>query len=72
MVYSDGLDHVLIAHRPPLPGMPELHLGIPELLRKPSIELFAGLEWQLDNAPGSLNKGDDVSVLLLDMDRDVE
>lgn len=68
MVYSDGLDNVLIANRPPLPEMPDLNPGIPELLRKPTTELFAELENRLDTSPGSLSKGDDVSVLVVDFD----
>jgi len=68
LVYSDGLDGILIQHRAPLPEMPTLHAGIPELMRLPSDELFASLESQLDSAPGSLSKGDDVSIVLLDVD----
>ena len=66
-----GLDGIFIQHRAPLPQMPTLQEGIPDLMRLPSEQLFASLETKLDSAPGSLNKGDDVSIVMLDVDEPV-
>jgi serine phosphatase RsbU (regulator of sigma subunit) len=70
LLYSDGLEGVLIARRPSLPQMPHLVEGVADLMRSPGDRLLAGLTEALDNAPGSLNRADDVSIVLLDIDRD--
>ncbi len=68
LLYSDGLDGVLIAHRPPIPAIPTLQAGLDSVLRSPAEEMIRELERRLDNAPGSLNKADDVSIVMLDID----
>jgi serine phosphatase RsbU (regulator of sigma subunit) len=70
LVYSDGLDEVLVSQRRSRPQAPALQPGMEELLRSPSAELLAGLERRLNDSPGSLNRADDVSVILLDIDVD--
>lgn len=67
MLYSDGLEQMLISHRPPLPQMPELEPGMAELLRLSGDELIARLQERLDTEPGSLAHPDDVTVVLLDI-----
>lgn len=74
MIYSDGLESTLIAHRPPMPELPTFGAGIEALLRAPAAELLRGLRERLDATPGSLNHADDVSMLVLDVasaDQDV-
>jgi serine phosphatase RsbU (regulator of sigma subunit) len=67
LLYSDGLEPVLISERHPRPTPPTLQPGIATVLDTPSAELLAALDERLNNCPGSLNKGDDVSVVVLDV-----
>jgi len=67
MVYSDGLEGVLIRERTSLPELPRFQPGITDLLRRPTPELLARLQEALDNAPGSLSHGDDVSIVVVDV-----
>jgi len=67
IVYSDGLENTLIAHRPPMPQMPAFEPGMPELLRRPADRLIAELRERLDTTPGSLAQADDVTVLFFDV-----
>lgn len=67
VLYSDGLEGVMISRRSPKPQIPSLKPGLGELLRAPAEELIAGLSEQLDNEPGSLTYADDVTVLVLDV-----
>lgn len=67
-IYSDGLEPLLIAHRPPLPRLPVFESGIMDTLRLSSAKLIEELRAMLDSAPGSLAQPDDVSVLVLDFD----
>jgi len=67
MLYSDGLEPSLIAHRPPLPQTPTLGAGMLELLRLPAEKFIALLHERLDTEPGSLRRPDDVTVVLLDV-----
>ena len=69
VVYSDGLEPSLIVDRPRLPEMPVLVEGMAELLRLPACELTARLHRLLDEAPGSLSRADDVSVVVMDVAR---
>jgi len=67
MIYSDGLEPTLIAHRESLQRMPALVEGMPEVLRLPADELIAELERRLNASPGSLTRADDVSILVMDV-----
>jgi serine phosphatase RsbU (regulator of sigma subunit) len=67
LLYSDGLEQTLISHRPPMPELPELVPGMQELLRLPGEEVIVRLEERLDTEPGSLTRGDDVTVVVLDV-----
>jgi len=67
IVYSDGLENMLIAHRPPMPRMPIFEPGMPEILRRPATQLIAELRERLDTTPGSLAQADDVTVLFFDV-----
>ncbi|MBX3394772.1 MAG: serine/threonine-protein phosphatase [Phycisphaerae bacterium] len=67
-IYSDGLEPMLIAHRPPLPRLPVFESGMLDTLRLSSSRLIEELRTMLDAAPGSLAQPDDVSVLVLDFD----
>lgn len=67
IVYSDGLEPMLIEHRPSLSQMPTLVPGMPEVLRLPADALIAELNRRSDSCPGSLSRADDVSVLVLDV-----
>ena len=67
LVYSDGLEPTLIAHRPPMPEEPRFEGGICELLQEPADDFVVHLRERLDSAPGSLTQADDVSVLMMDV-----
>ena len=67
LLYSDGLEDLLIAHRPPFPEMPTLRPGIPDVLRLPQEEMLAQLRERLDGEPGSLAHADDVTALVMDV-----
>ncbi|MFQ5429369.1 MAG: PP2C family protein-serine/threonine phosphatase [Phycisphaerae bacterium] len=67
LVYSDGLEPTLIAHRPPLPAKPLFEQGVPELIRLPADLLVDRLRERLDTTPGSLMQADDVSLLMMDV-----
>ncbi len=67
IVYSDGLEPTLIAHRPQMPKLPTFEEGIPELLRLDADDLLKRLRMRLDNTPGSLMQVDDVTLLMLDV-----
>jgi len=66
-LYSDGLESVLISERHPRPRLPTLQPGIMQILDRTVADLLAALEQRLNNAPGSLNKADDVSVVVMDV-----
>ncbi len=67
IVYSDGLESLLIAHRPPMPQMPDFEPGMPELLRRPADKLITDLRERMETTPGSLAQADDVTVLFFDV-----
>jgi len=67
VIYSDGVEGVLIGHRPPLPAIPQWHPDVPALLNGSTEEVLSGVESRLNSAPGSLNRGDDATVVVLDM-----
>jgi sigma-B regulation protein RsbU (phosphoserine phosphatase) len=67
LLYSDGLESVLIAHRPPIPQLPTLCGGMNALIAAPPDELAERLRRMLDNVPGGLSHADDVSYLVLDV-----
>jgi sigma-B regulation protein RsbU (phosphoserine phosphatase) len=69
VVYSDGLEPSLIVDRPRSPQMPVLVEGMAELLRMRACELTARLHRLLDDAPGSLSRADDVSLVIMDIDQ---
>lgn len=66
-LYSDGLESILIEHRPPLPGMPRLKSGINEKLSATADELRADITERLDTLPGGLSEADDASMVILDV-----
>lgn len=72
IVYSDGLEDTLIAHRPPMPQMPIFEPGMQKLLRRPADQLIADLRERLDTTPGSLAQADDVTVLFFDVFRNAQ
>lgn len=67
IVYSDGLEPVLLSSRPPLPQVPTFEEGIPATLRLPAARLIEKLRERLDTMPGSLAQADDVTILVLDV-----
>jgi len=67
VLYSDGLEPVLITQREPMPRMPEFTPGMREALRRPADDLTNHLRSCLDSAPGSLSHADDVSVVIVDV-----
>ncbi len=67
VLYSDGLEPILIAHRKPMPQMPEFAPGMREALRWPPEDLTHHLRSNIDSAPGSLSQADDVSVVVMDV-----
>jgi serine phosphatase RsbU (regulator of sigma subunit) len=67
LLYSDGLDETLIAHRPPLPGRPTLADGMEELFRLDAETFVQRLRERLDNETGSLSRADDVTVVMLEV-----
>ncbi|MCG8409383.1 MAG: serine/threonine-protein phosphatase [Phycisphaerales bacterium] len=69
LVYSDGLEPTLISHRPLIPQQPIFEDGIVELLRRPANDLISQLRERLDNTPGSLAQEDDVSVVIMDVEK---
>lgn len=66
VVYSDGLEPLLVTKRMPMPAMPELDPQAMKLLSLPTDAFIPGLRAMLDEAPGSLSQADDVSILALD------
>ncbi len=69
VVYSDGIEPLLIEDRPPLPQMPRLREGMLEMLRCEPDELRRRVTERLDALPGSLSQADDASMVLLDVSR---
>lgn len=67
IVYSDGLEPVLLSNRPPLPQVPTFEEGIPATLCLPQARLMEKLRERLDTMPGSLAQADDVTALILDV-----
>lgn len=67
LVYSDGIEPVLITNRRPMPQLPELAPGLNDWLRLPADDLLSRLRSRLDSSPGSLSHSDDVSVVLMDV-----
>ncbi len=67
VVYSDGLEPLLIKHRPSLPQMPELYDDAVEALRLPFDQLTPRLHALVDAAPGSLSRADDVTVVVMEV-----
>lgn len=69
IVYSDGVEALLIEDRPPLPEMPRLRDGMQEILRADPDALRRHIIDLLDTRPGSLFEADDSSMVLLDIRR---
>ncbi len=67
IVYSDGLEPMLIENRLSASQMPTLVEGMPAVLRRPANDLIAELNRRSDTCPGSLSRADDVSVLVMDV-----
>lgn len=67
LAYTDGLESVLIADRPPWPRAPVLADKVQELLHLPAKELIARLGDSLDTTPGSLTRADDASAIVIDV-----
>lgn len=67
LVYSDGLEGVLLSERRPMPELPVFAHGMEQLFREPTPIMLARIAEALDNAPGSLNRADDVSMVVLDV-----
>lgn len=68
IVYSDGLEPMLINHRPPLPQLPDFETAATDLFPLPADSFVTEMRALLDNTPGSLAQDDDVSLLMLDYD----
>lgn len=66
VLYSDGLEPMLITRRPPMPELPEFEPAAVALLNLPGAEFITRLRALLDDSPGSLAQADDVTVLSLD------
>lgn len=67
VVYSDGLEPLLIKHRPSLPEMPDLYEDAVDVLRLPFEQLTPRLHALMDAAPGSLSHADDVTIVVMDV-----
>lgn len=67
IIYSDGLEPMLIEHRESLQKMPTLVQGMSAVLRLPADSIIPELERRLDSSPGSLTQADDVSVVVMDV-----
>jgi len=67
LLYSDGIESVLIEQRSPMPNLPRLKTGIPELLRKPTRTFIAGMMDRMESEVGSLYPDDDVSFVVMDV-----
>lgn len=66
LLYSDGLENLLIAERNP-PQPVRLQPGIDQLLRLPQDEFLGTLNGMLDREPGGLTAADDISAVVLDV-----
>ncbi|OWY70071.1 hypothetical protein B7486_17365 [cyanobacterium TDX16] len=67
VVYSDGLESILIENRPPMPALPRLKENIAEQLCGGPDELRAAITEMLDTLPGGLSEADDASMVILDI-----
>ncbi len=68
LLFSDGIEHILLAPCT-ADGQPR-HLSdeIAPLARQPAGELIAWLQDRLDREPGGLNRADDVTLIVVDVD----
>jgi serine phosphatase RsbU (regulator of sigma subunit) len=69
IVYSDGLEQVLIEERHQTPPEVVWSAGIPKVLNKSPESVLGELTERLDSLPGSLTKSDDASLMLIDVSR---
>lgn len=67
VIYSDGLESILIENRPPMPALPSLKPNIAERLCGGPDELRTAITEQLDTLPGGLTEADDASMVILDI-----
>ncbi len=67
VLYSDGLEPILIEERLPMPELPKLHGSASGLLTLPSEEMFSRIRALIDTAPGGLSHADDISMVVLDV-----
>ena len=67
LLYSDGLELMLIDERRPGAEMPVFQEGIVEMLARPTPRLVEELGERLDTQPGGLVHADDCSALLLEI-----
>lgn len=67
VLYSDGLEPILIDHRPRLPALPVLQPGLTDLGTVEPSAFFGRCRERMDGMPGGLSNADDASVLLMDV-----
>lgn len=67
IVYSDGLELALVDSRDPDTGQPRYKREFQKLARLPGPQMVQRLEQMMDDEEGSLNPGDDVTVIVMEV-----